>query len=173
MAEKSYIGLGSKLGDRLENMSKAVELVDRDESTNVGNVSKIYLSEPKYFIEQPEFLNAVMEIDTSLSPGDLLNLLLKIEADIGRIRNKKNGPRLIDLDILFYGKEIIKSGNLEIPHHLLYERLFVLKPLEDINPEFVCPVTGKSVSELVNSADDKDNIEIYDEDIIRLENTHV
>jgi len=172
MVEKAYIGLGSNLGDRFENLNKAVDLVDRDESTIICGVSRIYMSEPKYFIEQPDFLNAVIEIDTSLSPSKLLNLLLKIESDIGRIKIKKNGPRVIDLDILFYGNEIIKSDNLVIPHPLLYERLFVLKPLEDINSKFVCPVTGKSVSELVNSADDKDNIEIFEEDILRMENTN-
>ena len=173
MVEKSYIGLGSNLGDRFENLSKAVELIDKDDSTSVSNVSKIYQSEPKYISEQPDFLNAVIEIETSHSPLDLLNLLLKIEGEIGRIRDKKNGPRLIDLDILFYGNEIIISDNLEIPHPLLYERLFVLKPLEDINSKFVCPVTGKTVFELLNFTDDKQKIEIYDKDIIQLENTHV
>ena len=173
MAEKSYIGLGSNLGDRLENLSKAVELVNKNDSATVTNVSKIYLSEPMYFSEQPEFLNAVIEIKTSLSPSELLDLLLKIESEIGRIRDKKNGPRLIDLDILFYGKKIIKFGSLEIPHPLLYERLFVLKPLDDINSKFVCPITGNTVFELLKLTGDKQRTEIYDEDIIQLENTHV
>lgn len=173
MAEKSYIGLGSNLGNRLENLSKAADSLNKDHSTTVTNVSKIYMSEPKYFSDQPEFLNAVIEIETSLSPLELLDLLLKIESEIGRIRDKKNGPRLIDLDILFYGNEIIKSGSLEIPHPLLYERLFVLKPLEDINSKFVCPITGNTVFELLKLTGDKQRTEIYDEDIIQLENTHV
>ena len=172
MVEKSYIGLGSNLGNRMQNLSKAVELVDKDGSTSVSNISKIYVSEPKYNSEQPDFLNAVIEIETSRSPSELLNLLLKIEGTIGRIRDKKNGPRLIDLDILFYGNEIIKSENLEIPHPLLYERLFVLKPLMDINSMYVCPVTGKTVSELLSITDDKQSTEIFDENIIKMENTH-
>jgi len=172
MVEKSYIGLGANLGNRLENLSKAVELVDKDSATSVSNISKIYVSEPKYISEQPDFLNAVIEIETSRSSSELLKLLLEIEGEIGRIRDKRNGPRLIDLDILFYGNEIIKSDNLEIPHPLLYERLFVLKPLMDINSKYVCPVTGKTVSELLSITDDKQNTEIYDENIIQMENTH-
>lgn len=172
MPEKSYIGLGSNLGNRLENLTKAVELVDKDDSTSVSNISKIYVSEPKYISEQPDFLNAVIKIETSRSPSDLLDLLHKIEVEIGRVRDKKNGPRLIDLDILFYGNEIIKSDNLEIPHPLLYERLFVLKPLMDVNSKYVCPVTGKTVSELLTITDDKQSSEIYDENIIQLENMH-
>ena len=171
--EKAYIALGSNLGSRSENLREAIELLKRDESTIISGVSKIYLSEPKYFIEQPDFLNAVIKIKTSHSPLQLLNLLLKIETELGRIRTKKNGPRLIDMDILFYGDRIIKSDDLEIPHPMLYERLFVLKPLEDIDPKFVCPVTGKTISELVNSTNDKEKIELYEEEIIRLENTRV
>jgi len=110
LIEKAHIALGSNLGGRLQNLSKAIELVEKDESTIISNVSNIYLSEPKYFIEQPDFLNAVIRIETSHSPSRLLNLLLKIETEIGRIRTKKNGPRLIDMDILFYGDKIIKSS---------------------------------------------------------------
>ena len=170
LVEKTYIGLGSNLGNRLGNLNKALELLERDESTVITNVSKIYESEPKYLTEQPKFLNAAIGINTSLSPSQLLNLLLNIETGMGRIRNKKNGPRLIDLDILFYGREIIESDELDIPHPLLYERLFVLKPLEDIDSKFVCPVTGKTVSELVSSTDDKEKVEIFEEEFIRLEN---
>jgi len=172
LVEKAYIGLGSNLGNRLGNLNKALESVERDESTAVTDVSKIYESEPKYLTEQPKFLNAAIGVNTSLSPLQLLNLLLNIETGMGRIRNKKNGPRLIDLDILFYGREIIESDELDIPHPLLYERLFVLKPLEDIDSKFACPVTGKTVSELVSSTDDKERVEIFEEEFIRLENTH-
>ena len=112
--------------------------------------SSLYRTQPVGPVEQPPFINAVFALEAGIGPHDLLSLLLDIEQNMGRVRKERWGPRVIDLDMLFYGEEIIEEQGLEIPHPRLHERRFVLTPLAEIAPGFVHPVLKKSVSELLS-----------------------
>lgn len=145
-----FIGVGSNLGNREENIAKARTLAMKLLNTRLIQSSMNYETDPVGGPEQEKFMNAVWEIETSLSPRQLLQELLNIEQSLGRKRTVKNGPRTIDLDILFYGDGIIREEGLTVPHPRLGERWFVLKPLWDLASDFVDPVTGKSVCELLD-----------------------
>lgn len=141
-----FIGLGSNLGDRLINLQKALESLAS--FATIEKISPIYETEPVYILEQPCFLNCVCQITSSLSPADLLKILKEIEQDLGRVLTRRNGPRLIDLDILFYDELILILPNLIIPHPRLNERPFVLVPLADIAPTWIHPQVGLRVETL-------------------------
>lgn len=145
-----FIGVGSNLGDREDHIAKARGLTAKLHGTRIIQSSMNYETDPVGGPKQGKFMNAVWEIETSLAPRELLSELLKIEKTLGRERMLKNGPRTIDLDILFYDDRIIRESGLEIPHPRLRERWFVLKPLWDIASDFVDPVSGKSVCELLD-----------------------
>ena len=142
-----YLLLGSNLGNRKEILDKAINLL----SQKVGVIilrSKDYETAPWGVTNQPDFLNLVVSIQTKLKPLQILEITQSIENQLGRIRKEKWGARLIDIDILFYGNEIIDEPNLKIPHPLLQERDFALSPLAEIAPDFVHPVLGETISEL-------------------------
>jgi len=143
-----YIGIGSNLGDRLANIDKALSLLSS--KCKIIKKSSIHETEPVGYKEQGKFLNGVVSVETELKADELMEFLLDIEKKLGRIREIKNGPRIIDLDILFYGDEVIDSDKLIVPHPKLHERLFVLEPLNEIAPEFIHPVLKKSVKELLS-----------------------
>ena len=161
MKTNAYIGIGSNLGNREENLNDALELLKRIEGTSLASFSSIYESEPMYLSTQPDYLNLAAKISTSLSPLNLLEALLSIESEMGRKRELKYGPRVIDLDILFFGEQIVDSESLLIPHPLLYDRLFVLKPLSEIASELICPVRRKTISELLEHSNDSSRISKY------------
>jgi 2-amino-4-hydroxy-6-hydroxymethyldihydropteridine diphosphokinase len=144
-----YVGIGANLGDRLATIGEALRLIDA--LGDVGAISPIYESEPVGYLHQPAFLNGVARLETDLSPDKLLQRLHGIEQRLGRRRTFPNAPRTIDLDILFYGPCIIETPELTVPHPRLQERAFVLLPLSDIAPEFVHPLLGKSVDELLRA----------------------
>jgi len=146
-----YIGLGSNVGDRLQNIKKAVSLIADWPDSKILKTSSIYETEPWGVKDQAPFFNAVIEISTNLLPEVLLKHCLDTEKQMGRIRTIKWGPRIIDLDILFYGSQVIKTDTLVIPHPLLAERDFVIIPLNDIAPDFIHPVTHLSIHELTAS----------------------
>ena len=154
--------MGSNLGDREENLNKALELLKGLEGTELEMYSSIYESEPMYLSEQPDYLNMAAMLSTNLSPSMLLEALLSIETGMGRVRKLKFGPRVIDLDILFFGDQIVESESLLIPHPLLYDRMFVLRPLSEIAGESVCPVKRKTISELLKLSTDSSNISKYE-----------
>lgn len=143
-----YLGLGSNLGDRKQNLAQALELLSQQ--AEIEQVSSVYETEPVGFKEQPLFLNAVCRIATSLSPAKLLAFAKKIESALGRVPSFANAPRPIDIDILCYGNRIIKSTDLTIPHPRLTQRAFVLIPLAEIAPDLIHPESRKTISELLN-----------------------
>ena len=135
----AYIGVGSNLGDRFRYLCDAQELFCDGDQVRLLRESSIYETEPVGGPAQGEFLNAVWKIQTSLTPEELLSRIRSVEKKLGRERREVNEPRTIDLDILFYGDQILKTGDLEIPHPRLHERYFVLKPLAEISPELRHP----------------------------------
>lgn len=143
----AYLGLGSNLGDRKQNLIQALELMSKH--AVVEQVSSIYETEPVGNEEQPLFLNAVCRISTDMKPGQLLRLAKKIEARLGRKHSFPNAPRPIDIDILFYDDEVLNSKELTIPHPKLVERAFVLVPLAEIAPDLVHPGSGKAIKKLL------------------------
>jgi len=153
---KVYLGLGTNMGNRERNLDRALELLS--ERLRIGKVSSIYETEPVGNIEQPRFLNLVCQVDTGLAPEALLALAKGIELKMGRQPGKPNSPRPIDIDILFYGNQVIKTKELEIPHPRLTERAFVLVPLAEIAPKLVHPVNGKTVKKLLKAATEKQGV---------------
>jgi 2-amino-4-hydroxy-6-hydroxymethyldihydropteridine diphosphokinase len=139
----AYVGLGSNLGDREERLAAAVRLLDESPAVRVARRSPIYETTPWGPItDQPDFLNAVCEITTTLAPRPLLLRLLAIEAALGRERRGSPGPRVVDLDLLLYGDRIVDETGLRVPHPRLHERAFVLAPLCDLAPDYVHPRLG-------------------------------
>lgn len=130
MNNKSYIGIGTNRGDRHQNITTALQKITK--FAKITNKSSIYETDPMGYKNQGKFLNLVIEIETELKPEELLEKLLRVEQEMGRIRTIKNGPRIIDLDILLYNDEKINKPNLKIPHPKMNEREFVLKPLSEI-----------------------------------------
>jgi len=137
------------LGDRQANLDKALEFLSQ--RLRMGKVSSIYDTEPVGDADQPRFLNLVCQAYTRLEPMGLLALAKGIENKLGRTFGKSNAPRPIDIDILFYGDLVIETPELVIPHPRLTERAFVLVPLDEIAPDLVHPVSGKTVKELVGA----------------------
>lgn len=131
MAVTCYVGLGSNLGDRLENLRRAVERLDASDGVDVVRTSSVYETDP-VGPPQPDFLNAVAEISTDLGPHELLARCKAIEAELGRTPGERWGPREIDLDLLLYGGERIDTGELVVPHPRMNERAFVLVPLREL-----------------------------------------
>jgi len=129
-------------------LAEAVKRLKNFPGIDVKNISPVYESAPVGGAGQPDYLNAAIEIETTLDEVELLKTCLCIEKDMGRIRKERWGQRNIDIDILFYNRLIIKSEDLTIPHQLMHERGFVLQPLSDIAPDFIHPVLGKTVNEL-------------------------
>lgn len=127
-----YIGIGSNIGDRRGYIDKAISELDRNSDIKVLRSSSIYETDPVSDIPQGKFLNGVLEIETSLHPNELLKELNRIEIYLGRTRVVKNGPRTIDLDILYYGDKVIKEKGLVVPHPMISGREFVLKGLREL-----------------------------------------
>ena len=143
-----YLSLGSNLGDRAANLECAIAALP-EAGVQVLRRSSLYETEPVDFLAQPWFLNCVVEAETSLMPRQLLHALQAIERKFGRKKRIARGPRVIDLDILFYGASVIRTQEIEIPHPRMHVRRFVLQPLAEIAPQFVHPVLKKTVAQLL------------------------
>jgi 2-amino-4-hydroxy-6-hydroxymethyldihydropteridine diphosphokinase len=143
----AFLSLGSNLGDRAALLNEALNRMETA-GIHVLRRSSIHETEPQDYLNQPRFLNMAVEVETDLTPQDLLSAIQKIETEMGRRRTIPKGPRIIDIDILFYANQVIAMPHLEIPHPRLTARLFVLDPLSEIAPDLRHPMTGKSVREL-------------------------
>ncbi|MBC7075871.1 MAG: 2-amino-4-hydroxy-6-hydroxymethyldihydropteridine diphosphokinase [Syntrophomonadaceae bacterium] len=144
-----YIGLGSNSGEKAKNLQNAVKMIENTEGINVKRTSSFYLTAPWGRIEQEEFVNQVIEIETDMSARDLLDKLQEIEIKMGRLRRGRWGPRIIDLDILLYGDEVLDFAELKVPHPYMRERLFVLVPLQEIAPNIAFPDDGTTIEEVL------------------------
>jgi len=147
-----YLGIGSNLGSREENCEHALRLLKKS-GLKIIKLSSMIETEPWGVKDQPKFINMAVKAETGLSPDNLLKLLKKIESDMGRLEATRWGPRLIDLDILFYDNLAVKIENLEIPHPGIEERDFVLIPMNEIAPDLVHPVLKKKIKELLHKID--------------------
>ena len=143
----AYLSLGSNIGNRLEHLQQAVQLLNEHSSIKVLQVSSVYETEPVGLTEQAKFLNIAVELETSLEATQLLSACQSIENKLGRMRKIRWGPRTVDLDILLYNEDHIQFEDLIIPHLRMQERAFVLVPLVEINSEVKNPVTGALYSE--------------------------
>jgi 2-amino-4-hydroxy-6-hydroxymethyldihydropteridine diphosphokinase len=146
----AYLSLGTNLGDRAAQLRGAIERLNAD-GIRVVRESSIYETEPLGFEEQPWFLNMAVEVETDLTAERLLEQTQQIEKDMGRKRFAVKGPRIIDIDILFFGNAVIQTLALEIPHPGMAHRRFVLEPLAEIAPELRHPVLGKTILEMLES----------------------
>lgn len=132
---KAYLGIGTNIGNRMQNLQDAVDSLNLLPATEVIDVSNIYETDPVGYDNQDDFLNIVVEVETDFDSDTLLGACLGIEAGLGRVRTIKNGPRKIDIDLLLYGDEVKNTSSLILPHPRMTERNFVLKPLLDLNFE--------------------------------------
>ena len=152
MENKIYLGFGSNLGERLENLKMAFAGL-KERGAVCEKVSTVFLSSPYGGVEQPDFLNCVGKFSFCSSPYSLLNAISRVENSLGRVRSVRWGPRTIDIDILLYGEEIIESDTLTIPHGDIINRAFVLVPLLEIDGLIVDPRSGRPYSEFLDRLD--------------------
>ena len=146
MLKTVYLSLGSNLGDRAASLRAAIDRLAA--AGKVAEVSSFYETEPVEFTEQPWFLNCAVKLETEKMPRQLLTALLEIERQMGRRRDRKKGPRTIDLDIVLFGSSAIRTKGLTIPHPAMHERRFVLEPLAEIAPDLPHPVLKQTIREL-------------------------
>lgn len=151
-----YLSLGSNIGNKRKNLLEAIRKIGELENTEVVKSSTILETEPFGYLEQDNFLNACLEVTTLMTAQEFLKEILQIELDMGRVREIKWGPRIIDIDILFYDKEIIEEDNLAVPHPWICEREFVLDPLSEIAPNYIHPLEKKTITMLARKLKERE-----------------
>jgi len=156
---KVYVGFGSNIGKRKENIEKAIKLLKR--KCKIVKESSLYETEPVSYRNQNWFLNSVALVESNLSTKNFLKFCKSIEEKMNRKRAIINGPRIIDLDIIFYGKDIIDNDELKIPHSQAHRRLFVLIPLNEISPNLTHPLLKKKICLLLKENNSKKKVEKY------------
>jgi 2-amino-4-hydroxy-6-hydroxymethyldihydropteridine diphosphokinase len=146
---RAYVGLGANLGPREITIQRAVTLLAAEEGIELVEQSRLRETDPVGVVDQPGFLNGVVALDTTLSPRELLDVLLRVERELGRTRDGERwGPRTIDLDLLLHGSHVVDEPGLHVPHPRLHERRFALEPLAELAPDLEIPGRGK-VSEIL------------------------
>ena len=158
MIHTAYIGIGSNLGTSGKNCVEAIEKISTNDHIKIISKSSFYKTVPIGDIEQDWFINSVIRIDTKLNPKELLLTLLNIESEMGRIRKEKWGPRLIDLDLLFYDKLILNQEGITLPHPEIQKRNFVLVPLNEISENLTHPILKKTVKTLLQESSDDSEV---------------
>jgi 2-amino-4-hydroxy-6-hydroxymethyldihydropteridine diphosphokinase len=141
---KAYVGLGANLGPREVTLLRAVDLLSAQPGLEVLAVSALRETAPIGDVDQPEFLNGAVALETTLSARELMEVLLRVEQELGRVRDGRRwGPRTIDLDLLLYGDRVVDEAGLTVPHPRLHERRFALEPLAELDPDLVVPGRGE------------------------------
>jgi 2-amino-4-hydroxy-6-hydroxymethyldihydropteridine diphosphokinase len=157
----AIISLGSNLGNKKENLLSAIELLKVRSGIKVAAISPFYRTEPVDYLDQDWFVNAAIKIETNLEPEQLLNVLKSIEVRLKQVKKSiRFGPRIIDLDIIYYGGMIVSTDELIIPHPRMHKRCFVLKPLCDIETEIIHPVLKLKPDEMLNKLSNEENQEV-------------
>ena len=156
----AYLGLGTNLGDRWANLREALRLLETCPGLSLARCSQVYETEPWGVTGQPRLLNCVAEVEASLEPEPLLARCKEIEERLGRVPGPRWGPRLIDLDILLYGTQVVELPDLEIPHPRLHLRAFALVPLAELAPSVAHPVLGRNIGELAQAVEGRDGVSV-------------
>jgi 2-amino-4-hydroxy-6-hydroxymethyldihydropteridine diphosphokinase len=154
----AFIGIGSNMNDPHRNCLDAVDRIGRIDNCEIISVSSLYLTEPVGVQDQGWYINSAVSAATGLSAQDLMKRLLEIEADMGRVRTTKWGPRVIDLDILLFGQEIIDDMIVKVPHPMMHLRRFVIAPMAELAPDLIHPGLGKTIMELFKEIPDDGQI---------------
>jgi len=154
-----YLSLGSNIGNRMENLSAAIAALPAA-GVRVVRVSKIYETEPVDYLQQEWFLNCALQGETDVEAVELLRRLRDIEASLGSRKAFAKGPRIIDLDILFYGDAVIDEEELQVPHPRMAQRKFVLVPLAEIAPDVRHPVSGQTAAEMLCATSDRSDVRV-------------
>jgi 2-amino-4-hydroxy-6-hydroxymethyldihydropteridine diphosphokinase len=157
----AYIALGSNLNDKMANLNKAIESIEKNSKVKVLKRSSVYQTEPVDLKDQPFFLNMVLEVETQISPFDLLHILQDIEKKMGRKKGKRWGPRNIDLDLLLYEDQVINSAELTLPHAQMHLRKFVLIPLVEITENTLHPLIKRTIPKILEDLKENSQVEIF------------
>ncbi|MEA5092804.1 2-amino-4-hydroxy-6-hydroxymethyldihydropteridine pyrophosphokinase [bioreactor metagenome] len=151
----AYVALGSNLGNKKENLLQAIELL-KNHGVNILAVSSFLVTKPYGVTDQPDFLNGAIKLEYDKSPEELLEVLLAVEQEMGRVRLRHWGERIIDLDLLLFGQEVIETKNLVVPHKDMENREFVLAPLAEIAPQVVLPNRNETIEKLLTNLRKRD-----------------